>query len=230
MNRHLHIHCGLHKTASTSFQKYLHLNREALRNAGVLYPQYAESFQHSMLLWETQKKGLDVAKKYLKSLLDTDKACGACLISGEDFENYIYNTGAASMFEEMSLDLGFKSVTWHVVVRPMKDYVNSLYNELSKHEVLIKRTTLELAARERGCFFVSTNNYNYIFTLDYQRFRSQFRKCVRAVKEYDFSEFCDAEIGWPLLRSIIPLESQERFQKEATALTKKTIIPSVRFE
>ena len=34
----LDVHIGLHKTASTSFQEFLYINKNELSNVGVLYP------------------------------------------------------------------------------------------------------------------------------------------------------------------------------------------------
>lgn len=77
------IHIGLHKTGTSSIQKFLHVNHEALLEKGVLYPHAGrqrndntkESTSHLFLAWSTvgryaQKYDIEVSDEWWIALLD----------------------------------------------------------------------------------------------------------------------------------------------------------------
>ena len=206
----LHIHAGLHKTATSSFQLFCDKNRKQLTELGLLYPKF-RFWQHGELAWWLQQGREDDVRDHLLSIRRNNHGCHSCLLSGEDFENYILDVHTASTFEKIALASGFESVSWHIVTREIDAMVQSLYGELSKQNVVVDLATLKKAAHERGAFFASHKNYNFIFVLDYQRFQCRFRSSVTSVYEYKFEDFCKGDIGSVLIQEILHPDDFEDF-------------------
>ncbi|SLN49513.1 hypothetical protein ROA7450_02448 [Roseovarius albus] len=213
----LSIHCGLHKTATTSFQTLCDANRALLYDLGVYYPNYDARPQHSYVLWDVQKSGLNALRNFLsQSFAEAKTNCHTVLLSGEDFENCIVDIALALEIETLAIESGFDAVEWVVVTRPVESYIASLYSELSKHSVVLRRGTLERAAKERGCFYISTNRYNYIFVFDFKRFAERFQQHVsRPVIEYSMGEFARGFPGAILLQGLLREEAFTRFSRLA---------------
>ena len=57
-------------------------------------------------------------------------------LSGEDCENFLFDSSAQAQFEQMVFDAGF--VDLEVFIRrPAVDYFQFIYSELSKHDVWV---------------------------------------------------------------------------------------------
>ncbi|WP_299830502.1 hypothetical protein [uncultured Roseobacter sp.] len=211
------IHCGLHKTGTTSFQKFCFANRLLLRDFGVHYPEYGDQFQHSHVLWEVQRRGSEALGAYLQECFrEAEPTCHTVLLSGEDFENCIADVALASEIEALAHEAGFDAISWVVVTRPIEDYISSLYAEKSKHGVVLSREVVQKAAKERGCLYLSTVNFNYIFIFDFERFAKRFRHHVSGqVIEYDFDSFMVDHPGVVLLRQLLSEDAFTQFQAAA---------------
>jgi hypothetical protein len=133
-------------------------------------------------------------------------------MSGEDFENCIVDVALASEIEALAHQSGFDTVVWVVVTRPVDDAVSSIYSEMSKHGVVLSLDIVQKAAKERGCLYVSSAEYNYIFVLDFARFRERFRRHVSGqVVDYEFDCFIMDHPGMILLRQLLPEDAFTRF-------------------
>lgn len=217
------IHCGLHKTATTSFQKICDTNRNILYELGVNYPNFREHKQHSHLLWEVQKSGLETLSAFLqKSFSESKNKCHTVLISGEDFENCIVDVGLALEVEALAAEAGFDGIEWIFVTRSIDSYISSIYSELSKHGVVLRRDILKRAAKDRGCFYISSNNYNYIFVFDFPRFAERFQQRVsKNIIEYNKNDFCREYPGAIVLRRILHEEAFTQFGELADITLQK---------
>jgi len=105
------IHCGLHKTATSSFQKFCTQNRALLRSFGINYPTFEQKTQHSHLLWEAQRHNINVISFYFERIFrEARDDCHTVLLSGEDFENCIVDLALAAEIEALSREAGFASL------------------------------------------------------------------------------------------------------------------------
>jgi hypothetical protein len=217
------IHCGLHKTATTSFQEICASNRALLAEVGIHYPSYKNRDQHSFVLWDGSTDGWHVVEEFLKNaFIAAEGKCHSVLLSGEDFENAIVDLALARDIENAAAGAGFSHVRWVVVTRDPLDYARSLYGEKCKHGVVLHYPTIISIAKTRGVFYLSTANYNYIFVLDFQRFSARFRGCVTGtVTELKMEEFIDGFAGSALLRGILSPAGFTRFTTEAQGINSK---------
>lgn len=211
------IHCGLHKTATSSFQEFCAQNRALLRSFGIHYPTYEDKNQHSYLLWEAQRRSIKVLGSYLEKVFhEAREDCHSVLLSGEDFENCIVDLALASEIESLSREAGFTSLEWVVVFRPLNDAIKSLYAEMSKHGVVLSLDIIQTAAKERGCFYVSSRNFNYIFVLDYSRFSESFQRHVLGnFLELEMKDFVSDFPGSVLLHKLLSKNAFRQFCEAA---------------
>ena len=64
------IHMGLHKTGSTSFQNFLHSNRKALINFGILYPDIDNNEEsHWQLPNQLIRNNWTYLENYLRNII-----------------------------------------------------------------------------------------------------------------------------------------------------------------
>ncbi|WP_146256014.1 hypothetical protein [Aestuariivirga litoralis] len=211
------IHCGLHKTATTSFQRLCAENRALLRGLGIHYPAFGAENQHSLILHEAQRDGMAVLGSYFaRARAEAGAECSTVLISGEDFENCIADVALACDVETLALGAGFSSVTWAVVTRPLHESLGSLYAELSKHGVVLDRQTIQRAAEERGCFHVTTARFNHVFILDFPRFAARFRRNLTGdVAEFGLDAFVAGYPGRVLLKDLLTEDAHLQFERLA---------------
>ena len=110
------IHMGLHKTASSSFQNFLNLNRNVLLDAGVLYPEIEEHAGHWLIPYEILRNNWGFLEDYMKNALSVarQRNVKTVLISAEDFETLllegfrsIRKTGLPAWLFRNSLDMCF---------------------------------------------------------------------------------------------------------------------------
>ena len=112
------IHCGLHKTATTSFQHFCRSNQSELASLGVCFPNYKGYNQHGLLMHEFQRLGIGVVEEYFGQFFEqASPTSNTVLLSGESFENCIVDLSVAQELEEAAKKSGFSSGTWVVVTR-----------------------------------------------------------------------------------------------------------------
>ena len=191
------IHIGLHKTGTTSFQNFLHFNRDALLKAGVLYPEMGEHESHWVIPNQIVRNNWNYVEDYMKiSLTNAKKAnIKTVFISSEDFELFLFEGYLASQFEKLILNLGYSKIYWVSILRNQWDYFNSIYSEMSKNKVCLNYATAGEEILNFGEISMGTNVYRWRFAFDYdtiiQRFLDQINGSFSA---YSFEQFTSTDV------------------------------------
>ncbi len=210
----LFIHAGCHKTGTTSFQIFCASNSQRLGKFGVLYPVFHKKRQHSHLMWSVQRSGSTILEEYIAKChrCAADGGCHCVLLSGEDFENCLVEVSLAREVERIARDVGFSEICWVVVSKDVLSYVDSIYSQMSRHDIVLNYDTLITAAFERGCLYASSKNYDYIFALNISRFIVAFENGVGGkVVRFGMDEFVRDSPGAPVLRLIMGEEAYADF-------------------
>ena len=201
------IHIGLHKTGTTSFQNFLHLNRDALLKAGVLYPEMGEHESHWVIPNQIVRNNWNYVEDYMKTSLTNAKKANikTVFISSEDFELFLFEGYLASQFEKLILNLGYSKIYWVSILRNQWDYFNSIYSEMSKNKVCLNYATAGEEILNFGEISMGTNVYRWRFAFDYdtiiQRFLDQINGSFSA---YSFEQFTSTDvIGQEFINKII---------------------------
>lgn len=131
--KYLYIHCGLHKTGTTSLQHALRDNADKLLNHGILYPNIGVPKNHAgqhNLAWQMGRyRRFDPANGDWNALIDSIRDFdGSVLLSSEDFENSLLEPAhwknLVSKFRKLDFQLVFV-----VYLRDPVTYLESLYLE-----------------------------------------------------------------------------------------------------
>ena len=132
--RKIYIHCGTHKTGSTSLQEFLSVNSDLLNQNGYLYPVSGKNSslngQHN-LAWELSRGRLyRTSYGNFRDLFgEISEFDGDVILSSEGFEcSLCHHERWKSIIEELK-SLGF-SVTIVIYVRNQISYFESLYAQL----------------------------------------------------------------------------------------------------
>jgi hypothetical protein len=208
------IHAGLHKTATSSFQKICRDNAALLSQAGIHYPIRVEDPRnHCSLLWTAANGDMSDFQAFLNAALAAAPPnCHTTLLSGEDFENALIDLGLAGRIESAARSAGFERVHWIFVTRPVNDYVRSLYQELAKHHQVVSMRAIQHAAQSRGVFYSSTPHFDYTYALDFSRFIERFSRSITgSVTTWSMSDFVKGFPGSVLLRHLMSPQAFERF-------------------
>jgi hypothetical protein len=126
------LHCGLHKTGTTSLQRFLHSNRSLL---GYAYPETGLfSYGHHNLAWElADDQRFSTSYGNIADLLtEISRTNQEVILSSEDFEGCIANTPRFRKFANCLWALNFRPIII-VYLRSQDFYATSLYFELLKH-------------------------------------------------------------------------------------------------
>lgn len=135
--RHLIFHVGTHKTGTTSIQTMMQDNRSFFEGQGLWYPkvgQVRNGGQHN-IAWELNgDEGFDPALGTLADLENElrDAQVPDAILSSEDFEFWYDDPSKLRQISEVAARLGMH-VDVILVIRPVRDYVESLFKELLKH-------------------------------------------------------------------------------------------------
>ncbi|WIY25978.1 hypothetical protein [Parasedimentitalea psychrophila] len=168
-------------------------------------------------MWRIQAEGVSILGEFLQDCrAKAGEGCDTVLLSGEDFENAIVDLTLASEIETLARDIGFSEVIWVVVDRDKHDYAASIYAEMSRHGVVLQRSVVAEALKKRGCLYVSTHNFNYIFALDFARFKERFRASLNGeLVEYSMNDFVADRPGSILLKRLMTQSRYEEFMATA---------------
>ena len=199
------IHCGCHKTGTTAFQTLCSQNRALLNEVGVHYPGEDSLKQHSHLIWRIQAEGVSFLGRRLRAYrVSAGQNCDTVLLSGEDFENVIVDITLALEIEEQAHNAGFDDIVWIVVSRPSFDYAASIYAEMSKHKIVLQQSVIDKALLQRGCLYVSSHQFNYIFVLDFARFKDRFSLAICGdLWHFEMEEFLEHTPGGVVLKRLL---------------------------
>lgn len=132
---HIWIHCGLHKTGSTSIQKSLIEQQANLIKEGVIYPKSGLVLDaHHNLAWEICNDSRFSPSHGTISNLKDEICNSHCdvVISSEDFESALKNPNLMSELIRNFCEINYEP---HIIIylRKQDEYLISLYLELSKH-------------------------------------------------------------------------------------------------
>lgn len=142
----LYVHCGLHKTGSTSLQAALRASDAALRDAGFLYP-YAGSLMapgrtgsdpndaghHNIGWYLTRNRLFDRRHGDLRALeTELRGAEGHAILSSEFMECALHRPDALSPLRALADRTG-RDLVLIVYLRNQIEYWDSLFHEMIKH-------------------------------------------------------------------------------------------------
>ena len=163
------IHMGLHKTASTSFQNFLNLNRNALLDAGVLYPEIEHEESHWLIPRSILQNNWDLVEDYMKHAHRTARQSNVktVFVSSEDFEIFLLESLRAAQFERLALKIGYSEIKWICVLRSQWDYFNSLYAEMAQHKVCLNYITTGEEIINFGEISIGNGVTRWRFAFDY---------------------------------------------------------------
>lgn len=201
------IHAGLHKTATSTFQKICRLNEDLLLRGDVMYPRFKEEDQHSFLMWRIQNGDDQSLKDLLRDAKQQVPEHGTVLLSGEDFENCIIEIDIALRVEEMATELGFDAIEWVFVTRNPFEYLNSSYAENCKHDITINYELMATAILREGFITLASANFRRHSVFDYARFFERFQSSVSGgLRRLDYRDFCDGFPGRSFLQDVLGAE------------------------
>jgi len=223
------IHMGLHKTATTSFQHFLHLNKNVLLDAGVIYPEIEQNESHWLIPYEILRNNWSFLEEYMKHTLNTarQRNVKTVLISSEDFETLLLESFRAAQFEKLARGLGYSEIHWICVLRSQWDYFNSLYAEMSKHKACLNYLMAGQEVFNYGEISISANGFRWRFAFDYDSIIERFLGDVYGFFDaISYDSFIDGEIvGSELIDKVIDSErAKEVFWKSCSNFVEKTNI------
>ena len=220
---------GLHKTASSSFQNFLNLNRNVLLDAGVLYPEIEEHAGHWLIPYEILRNNWGFLEDYMKNALSVarQRNVKTVLISAEDFETLLLEGFRAAQFEKLACQLGYSEIHWICVLRNQWDYFNSLYAEKSKHTVCLNYLQAGEAVCNFGEISMAVGGFRWRFAFDYDSIIERFIADVRgSFDAISYDSFIGSRIvGAELIDKVIDYEPAiEVFWKFCANLVEKANI------
>ena len=218
------IHAGLHKTATTSFQRLCFNNVSILAKGGLLYPNLDNKINHNKIaIW--------VQSNYKKRLYDflqvnfqlaLQNGLHSVLISAEDLENVLIDILDAKEFNIMAQEIGFDNIDWIFIRRSSFDYLQSIYAELSKHNLCLNFVDLANVILKNGFFTASGLNYHWKFVFDIKKFFPLLSKKIEGNSFSHLLSFSDFVSGFPG-KSLLSLYVEENLVKSIEQINKKTI-------
>jgi hypothetical protein len=210
-------------------------NGKILTNSKILYPKYFEFpglkdfHQHSSVARMSQKRNLKSLRNFLERIYKNtlDNNCKISLISGEDFENFLVDLHLAKEFETIAESVGYSNIEWIVVKRKPIDYLLSIYSEKSGYSVVLDIGLIANTILEYGFFSVSTENYNYKFVFDIDKFSRLFRKNVTSkLTVINFDDFIEDFPGKSIFRKLVDEQSLKKLSENSKSIGIKRKRPS----
>jgi hypothetical protein len=203
----LFIHIGLHKTGTTTFQTFLHLNRKALLKVGVFYPEMGEHESHWVLPNQLVRNNWAYVEDFMRTSFQTAKEenVETVFISSEDFESFLFEGFRASQLENLAYDIGYSSISWACVLRNQWDYFNSLYSELSKQQASLNYATAGEAILNFGELSMNSKVYKWRYAFDYDVIIERFLNDIKgSFFVISFDEFKSTKVlGRTLIDRVI---------------------------
>ena len=167
MRKKLFLHVGTHKTGTTALQNFLMVNKQLLREHGVLIPVSGCIGPHSghhNIAWELNddhrfQRDYGTLGDLCAEISESD--CHTVVISSEDFE-YLYSRPEALVALKRRLnDVGCQ-VEVIVFFREWGEYIISLYAELLKHGLDLSFRAFKKQILDTGVF-VTRGNWRFCF-------------------------------------------------------------------
>ena len=138
MRKKLFLHIGTHKTGTTALQTFLMVNKQLLREHGVLMPVsgcIGPYSGHHNIAWELNndhrfQSDYGTLDDLCAEISESD--CHTVVISSEDFESLYSIPEALVTLKRRLNDVGCQ-VEVIIFFRELGGYITSLYAELLKH-------------------------------------------------------------------------------------------------
>lgn len=204
--KRLILHIGTHKTASTSFQRICFGFKNLLATYNICYPEMENCpglNNHAPVAWLLDQHDRSIGQRYLETILNSSqcKECTTTLMSSEDLENILINHSILEQILEVAHKCEFEKVELVIVTRDPKEYLHSIYNQLSKHGAILDYPTITHLADKAGYFSYSLSHFNYHFAIKVMPFINELRRKFPniTIHDYTFEEFTEAYAGKILL-------------------------------
>jgi hypothetical protein len=165
----LYVHCGLHKTGTTSLQTFLMEQAETLARAGVLYPKAGRPWtaggQHNLAWQLTKDRRFSPEWGDLAALAaETEGFEGDLVLSSEDFESLLATRNGLAPLAKLAA-AGGRILTPILYVRHQADYLESLYYQCLKAGFAEDYAGFAEEAVERG----EVRRHEWRFVFDFGR-------------------------------------------------------------
>ena len=220
---------GLHKTASTSFQNFLHLNRNFLLDAGVIYPEIEQHASHFLIPRRILRNNWDFVEDYMKHVLSNarQKNVNTVLVSSEGFETILLESFRAAQFEKLVRKLGYSKIHWICVLRSQWDYFNSLYTQMSTHKVCLNYAEAGHEIINFGEISIGNSGIRWRFAFDYDSIIERFSEDIEgSISLISYDSFIWGDIiGKNLMHEVFDSEKDKKvFWKSNLNFVEKTNI------
>ncbi|MEI8148785.1 MAG: hypothetical protein WCG62_06870 [Actinomycetes bacterium] len=190
--KHLIFHVGTHKTGTTSIQTMMGAHREFFETQGVLFPYagHVRNGGHHNIAWELNgDAGYDPQLGTLADLATELAATtlSSVILSSEDFEFWHLRPDLLAQIKHVAEGAGF-SVEVLLVLRPVTEYVESLYKELLKHGLSVSRRTFVETIATTGAYPFRERTYRFDYAEMVQGFQAAFGAEHVYVLEYEVGD------------------------------------------
>ena len=200
--KRLILHIGTHKTASTSFQRICFGFKNLLAQYNICYPEMEDCpglNNHAPVAWLFDQRDKSIGQQYLETILNSSqcKECTTTLMSSEDLENILINHSILEQILEVAYKCEFEEVELVIVTRDSRKYLQSIYNQLSKHGAILDYPTITYLADKAGYFSCSLSHFNYHFAIKVMPFINELRRKFPniTIHDYSFEEFTEVYAG-----------------------------------
>ena len=201
------IHCGFHKTGTSSFQKICYNNLNLLRQNNIFYPEHV-SKQHWYFFPNISPEFIQNQYKLTRNNIDEN---GTWLLSAEDFEGFLVRIDLAKQIEIFCENNNIE-LEWIFVNRNQFEYLNSLYgmlsspvprNENSKSGFVLNYDVMADTILKNGIYTLSNYKLDYYFIFRYKDYIENFSNNMNSkVKIIDYNYFNEIYSGRPIIKSI----------------------------
>lgn len=201
------IHCGFHKTGTSSFQHICYNNLNLLQRNNIFYPEHV-SKQHWYFFPSISPEFLQYQYDLTKNHIDKN---GTWLLSAEDFEGFLVRIDLAKQIELFCENNNIE-LEWIFVNRNQFEYLNSLYgmlsssvprNEISKSGFVLNYDVMADTILKNGILSMSNFKLDYHFIFDYINYIENFSKNMNSkVSVIDYQYFNEIYSGRPIMKYI----------------------------
>ncbi len=199
------FHIGLHKTATTSFQSLIFKEKNNLEKFGLYYPTY-ENFEgpgHHRVAHEVINNNFSLFTYSLKKAKKLLKDNSIILFSSEDFEYYLKESSLAKELVTIANKFKIYDIEWHVCTRDQFSYFESLYSELSKHNIVTNYKLMANQILKKGYYSTGNEKTKWIFIFDYHKYFELFNRTLKVkLIKYSMQEFTKDFPGKILINNI----------------------------
>lgn len=209
------FHAGLHKTATSAFQKLCLENRGILASRGIYFSELFDQGNGYAAIYETFQGKYQRFSEFVKAAVRSAKAqsCEYILFSAEDLENVLLDHQLAVSLEGICKAHGINTCVWFFVIREEYEYFESLYSQLARDSQVIDYKVMGSFILANGHYSCLIPRFRWYFAFDYFVYFSSFfnRGFSGGVVHYD--DFVDDFPGAVLFRSVLEADQFVEFRR-----------------